>query len=190
MADTHYVGVLYAIALAINNFMHAAPGFPGFLVYIALASIPMTLLHELGHAMAARQRLQTPVGISVGSAVKIAEIRLGEVKASIHAFERPDRLAGVATFDATGATAADIAWIAIAGPIASLVGLLCAIPLYNAVPDTGLVHGILWATVATSTFAVIVNLIPFEVQERRGQVPKRTDGKLVLSALKVARRAG
>jgi hypothetical protein len=182
------VGVLHAIALAINNFMKAGPVFPTVFVYIALASIPVTLMHELGHAMVARSRLRTEVRISVGSAIKVAELRLGEITASIHAFGRPDRVGGSATFDAAHATATDIAWIAIAGPIASVVGLLWAIPLYDAVPRTGVVHGILWAVVLGSVFAVVLNLIPMEVRERRGQIPKRTDGKILVSALRVIRQ--
>jgi len=167
--------------------MKASPGLPASLVYIGLASVPVTLLHELGHALVARARLKTEVRISVGSAVKVAEIRLGEVTASLHAFGRPDRIGGSTTFTANCATATDIAWIAIAGPITSLAGLLWAIPLYDMVPQGGFVRGILWAIVLGSVFAVIINLIPFEVEERRGQIPKRTDGKLLVSALRVIR---
>jgi hypothetical protein len=180
------VGVLHALALTINDFMNASPAFPVGILYLAVACIPVTLLHELGHATVVRHRLGGEVQITVGSAVKIAEFRLGEISASIHAFERPDRVAGIVRFDATSATPADIAWIALGGPIASLIGLLWAIPFYNIVPRAGIVHGIVWGIVLGSLFGVVLNLIPFEIQERRGQARKRTDGRLFLQALSVA----
>jgi hypothetical protein len=182
------VGVLRALALTINNFMNAGPAFPAGLIYIAFATLPLTLVHELGHALVARERLRTSVSITVGSAVKVAEVRLGEISASIHAVARPDRVAGSAMFDARDTTASDVAWIAIAGPIASLIGLIWATVLYSALPHAGILHDFVWALVLGSALGVIINLIPFEVQERRDQPPRRTDGKLLLSALRVVRQ--
>ena len=46
----------------------------------------------------------------------------------------------------------------------------------------GIVHDLLWAATADSVFAVLLNLIPFGFQERRGGPTLHTDGRVALDA--------
>jgi hypothetical protein len=178
--------LLYSLADAILRFMDAAPPMPIDFVCIAVAAVPVTLLHELGHAVAARDRLGGDVQVSVGSTGKIAEMHLGKIAASINLLSNPARVAGSASFDATRASAHDVLWIALAGPLASLAAAVPTAVLYAAAPSSGFVHGFLWAALGGGVFGVL-NLVPFEFQERRGGPRLRTDGRLALDALKVAR---
>lgn len=177
---------LYRSAAAITTFMNSAPGFPQSLLYIALGAIPVTLLHELGHAAAARHLLGTTVSVAVGSAGKLAAFELRQISVSLDAFGSPLRVSGSATFDASRARALDILLIALAGPAASAVGVVISLAMLHASPTTGFVHHLIWATTLGGTFAVL-NLIPFEYQERRDSPPLQTDGRLALDAARTLR---
>jgi len=186
-ADYEDVDLLYGLADAVVRFMDSGPSFPVVLLYIGIAAIPVALLHELGHAVVARRRLDTEVEVTVGTVGRIAEVRLGEIKASVSAVGTPGRPAGSAEFDSSQATAQDILWIALAGPLASLVGAALSVVLFSTGPADGPVHDLLWATVAGGVFGVLLNIVPFEFQERRHGPVLRTDGRLALDALRVAR---
>jgi hypothetical protein len=178
------VDPLYDLADIVYRFMESGPGFPVGLLYILLAAIPVTLLHELGHAVAARRLLGGEVRVSVGSAGKLAEMRLGQVALSINALSQPGKVAGVAEFDDTRATARDVLLIALAGPAASLVGtVLTAWALAST--SAGVGHDLLWGVTLGGAFAVL-NLVPLTLKERGG-ASVRTDGRLALDALRVAR---
>ena len=168
-------------AQAIVNFMNSAPAFPQAIVFIALGAIPVTLLHELGHALAARRLLGTPVAVAVGSVGKLAELELGRIIVSLNALGSPGRVDGSATFDASRARAFDILLIALAGPAASAIGLIVSLELLWASAATGVVHSLLWAITLGGVFAVL-NLIPFAFEEQRGGPSLKTDGRLALDA--------
>jgi hypothetical protein len=120
------VDLLYGIADAIYSFMESGPPMPAAFLYIAVGSVPVTLLPELGHAFAARRVLGSEVEVSVGNAGKIAQVRLGQIDATINVASHPGRAAGIATFEASRATAEQVLWIALAGPLASLAGVVLA----------------------------------------------------------------
>jgi hypothetical protein len=175
---------LYGPAAAVVAFMDAGPGFPQMLLYIILAAIPVTLLHELGHALAARQLLGTPVSVAVGSVGPLAQLELGKISVSLNALGSPARVAGSATFDASRARAFDILLIALAGPAASAIGLVICLALLRSSPTTGALHDLLWTCTLGSVFAVL-NLIPFTYRERRDGPRLQTDGRLALDAARV-----
>lgn len=177
---------LYGAAAAMTDFMNSGPAFPGALLYIAIGAIPVTLIHELGHAIAARHLLDTPVSVAIGSIGKVARLRLGEISMSINAIGSPAGVAGSAEFDATNAYARDILWIALAGPAASAVGFMVSVGALAATPAGGLLHGFFWATVLGGAFGVL-NLIPFSYQDRRGGPTHQTDGRLALDAARTLR---
>ena len=177
---------LYSIADAIARFMESNPGFPIALLYIAIAALPVTLLHELGHAVAARRLLGGDVDVSVGSTGKVAQMQLGQIALAINAFSHPGRASGAAEFDASRATARDILLIALAGPAASLAGTVLTAWALSAASPSGALHNLLWAATAGGVFGVL-NLVPLSYQEGREGPSVRTDGRLALDALRVAR---
>jgi hypothetical protein len=180
------VDALYFIAEAMVRFMESSPPFPIGLLYIAIASMGVTLLHELGHAAAARRLIGGEVWVSVGSVGKLAELRLGQITVAINAVEHPGHGSGVAEFDASRATARDVVLIALAGPAASLVGTVLTAWALSAAPPSGVFHNLLWAATLGGVFGVL-NIVPLTVHERRGGPAFRTDGGLALDALRVAR---
>jgi hypothetical protein len=173
------------LAWDFDHFMKSAPLLPITLIWLAVAAIPVTLLHEWGHALAARRLLGGEVKVSVGNAGRVAEIRLGQIATSINACSSPTRFAGQATFDGSHATARDVVRIALAGPLASLFRFLAVLPLYSATAPGTVAHGFLWALVFESAFGVLLNLIPFTIQNGRGSPKRRSDGGLAFDALKV-----
>ena len=177
---------LYNLADVILRFLNSSPGLPISLVYLAIAAIPVTLLHELGHAVTARRLLGGDVAISVGTVGQLAEMRLGQIALSINALSHPGSASGVAEFDDSRATARDILLIALAGPAASLVGTAFTAWALSAASPSGALHGLLWAATLAGAFGVL-NLVPLTIQDRRDGPSTRTDGRLALDALRVAR---
>jgi hypothetical protein len=177
---------LYGPVAAFTMYMDEGPGLLPALVYLAIAAIPVTLLHEFGHAIVALRLLGTPVGVVVGSFGKLAQVRLGQITMSLNAVGSPASVAGSTTFDASRAEARDILCIAVAGPAASLLGLLASIALLAAAPEQGVAHDLVWAAILGNLFAVL-NLIPLELQERADGPRLHTDGRLALDAARTLR---
>ena len=174
--------LLYALAAAILGFMATGPPLVWSFVAIAIAGIPVILLHELGHAIAARRLLDGDVEVVVGTTGKLAELRLGRVLATINVLSHPAGPAGTVGFDDARATARDVLWIALAGPLASLLGFVATAMVLSAVPMQGVVHDLVWAAVVVNVFGVL-NLIPIELRDGGGSV-SRSDGRLALDALR------
>lgn len=174
------------LVLAFVTFVRVSPSLPAALACLAVASIPATILHELGHGVIARRLLGGEVQITVGTAGRIADVRLGQIAMSVNALGHPARGAGYASFSASRASARDVVMIALAGPAASLVG--CALTGWAlfASPSTGIVHNLLWGATAAGAFCVL-NIVPFEFQEHRGGPRLRSDGLVALRAARIAR---
>ena len=177
--------VLYWLAQVVFDFMNGAPSLPLDLVYLLVIGTPIILLHELGHALVAVRRLGTDVEVTVGNAAELAQMRLGQVNAAIFALPNPLAPAGTASFDGSLATARDVLWIALAGPVVSLIGLVLAVLCFSAAPADGFLHDVLWAAVFTSMYGPL-NLIPFKFSgDGEGQFA--SDGRMALDALRVIR---
>ena len=93
----------------------------------------------------------------------------------------------VAEFDATRATARDVLLIALAGPAASLAGAVTTGWALSAGSPSGVLRGLLWAATLGGVFATVLNLIPFRFREGRDEPTLRTDGRVALDALRIAR---
>ena len=178
--------LLYSIAQALYDFINSGPGLLAFFVYLVLAGCPLVLLHEYGHAIVAVLRLETDVEVAVGDVVKLAEFRLGQVNASVHALQGVTGIAGSANFDASRARAEDVLWIALAGPFVSAICLALTIVCYSIAPSDGFLHDLLWVAVVVNLYGVL-NLIPFKLQDRRSSPAEPSDGQLALDALRVIR---
>jgi Zn-dependent protease len=157
--------------------------------FILGASVPVTCLHELGHALVAQRRLGGEVAISVGTAGKVAELRLAQIKVSVNALFDPARAGGYATFDAQRATARDVLAIALAGPLVSLIGTVVTAWLLSEAPSSGALHDLLWALTFNGASFAVFNLVPFKVQGRGKARPTYSDGLLALDALRLMRGA-
>jgi hypothetical protein len=178
-------GVLEALVAAVVRFMNAMPAMPAMLLATVVVAFPATLVHELGHALVARRRLDTEVKVQVGTSGRIATVRLGRIGAEIHALGMPGRAAGRAVFDGSAATVLDAVLIALAGPAASLIGFVICAFAWSATSD-GIVGDLLWAATLECAFGSLVNLVPMSVHEHGGRV-LRTDGRAVLDAMRIAR---
>ena len=82
-----------------------------------------------------------------------------------------------------------VVWIALAGPAASLCGLCVTASLFSTAAGAGVVHGLLWAATLTGVGAVVLNLVPFELRDRDGLTTFRSDGRVLLDALRALRLA-
>ena len=178
--------LLYAIAEALFNFINSGPALFTSALYLLPAGLPLILLHELGHAVVAARRLGGDVEVTVGNAVRLAQFRLGHVNASLHALQSPLGTVGSVSFDVSRARAKDVLWIAVAGPLASLIGFVGVLTAYSIAPGDGVLHDLLWAAVWASLYGVL-NLIPFRLQELGQSSPQPSDGWLARDALRVIR---
>ena len=187
-ADRRHVDALYGLAAAWTHFLDAGPDVPGFCVCMVLAGVPVTLVHELGHALMARRTVGGNVLVLVGTAGKLASVRLGRITMNINAFARPGGVAGLAAFDGSRATARDVVLISLAGPAASFAGFVVSAMAYAAAPATGALHSLLWTLTFAGLCTSLFNLVPLKLQNRRGAPAIRTDGRLALDAARIARR--
>lgn len=177
------MGLVYDLADAVARFMTASPGIPLVFLYVAIASGPVVLIHELGHAIAARVLVDADVELSVGSTGRIAELRLGRITARINALSLRGS-PGEVTFGDARATAQDVLLVALAGPLASLGGTVVCALLLSAAPNSGIVHDLLWSAVACGVVGVVLNLLPLTLQNSSGAM--RSDGRVALDALRLA----
>jgi hypothetical protein len=167
--------------------VHPGGDVPTLFAYVLALSLPMTCLHELGHALAAARRLGDPVHISVGGTRRLLRIRFRRLTMAVNALPYRASLGGYDSIDASRASARDLLLVALAGPLASLTGFLAAAIALSSVSTSGSWHDLLWAAAVTN-LAACVSIVPLELRERRGGPRLRTDGRLVLDAVR-ARRA-
>ncbi len=186
-ADTIRVGVLTWVAQTLNGFFESAPPIPVVVVAAFVVEPLLVLVHELGHALAARALLDTDVVVAVGSKGTLLDRHIGRVHLYVNAFGGVAGASGVAGFDWRGATARDVVLITLAGPVASLAGALLAAWLLGIAPAHGVVHALLWAATFGGVLGAL-NALPFRFQQRRGDPVHRSDGRLALEAFTASRR--
>lgn len=162
-------------------FMQSMPSMGLWLVCSALVAWPLLLVHEMGHAWAARRFVGGDVEVTLGAGHLLAEAQLGAVKLRLGLpVER-----GSATFDGH-VTARDALLIALAGPLASAAGLVVCAVLYAAGPHDGFIGGLSWSATLGSLFGVL-NLVPLTLVEGSGGRTTRSDGAIALDALRAMR---
>ena len=176
---------LYTILKPFHDFMMSAPGFPWFLLYFALAFIPACLVHELGHGIAACRLIPGAVKIVVGAGPTLAAFRIGRLRVDLHLWPSLKKVDGYTLYDTSKATLGAVFLIAIAGPIASLIGGVGSALLFSAAPDSGVLHDFLWAVTFDGFGAVVLCGLPYTLEDPDGRTYP-TDGRIALDVLKAA----
>jgi hypothetical protein len=172
---------VYEVATRFADFMNGSPGFIWIAVISAALAAPLTMLHELGHAVVARRLLPGPVLVNVGHGDSRWEFALCGIDfrvAPVNPFALP---AGFCAYDGSSAGARDEVAVALAGPAATLGGL--ALTLAALGRTGGVLHTVAWVAVLGEAMALCVCLAPIALTDRNGRA-WRSDGRLALDALR------
>jgi hypothetical protein len=172
---------MYEVAARFADFMNDGPGLIWMAVVSGVLAVPLTLMHEIGHAVAARKLLRGSVLVHVGHGHARWEFSACGVEfrvALVHPFAVP---AGFCEYDGAGARARDEVAVALAGPAVTLLGL--ALSLVALAHVDGLVRAVVWVAVIAQAFALVICLLPLTMTDRRGRA-WRSDGRLALDALR------
>ena len=147
-----------------------------------LSLFPLVLVHEIGHALVALNRVAGPVVVQVGRTRPLMAFGLGRVAFRLDPVIPRDSPVGGLCLHQPARTRADVAAIALGGPVASaLVGVFAAIVANSAGP--GSTTGAVFAIVAAISAVIVVwNLAPTtkSVDGRR----IRSDGGIVVDAIR------
>jgi hypothetical protein len=180
------MATLHALAEGLEWFVRASPPAPGLFLYLAAAAIPVMLVHELGHTLVAVRRIGAPVSASGGSTRQLVRIRLRRLSFMVNELGRRADHERSASLSAARTSARDVALIALAGPLTSLVCLLAAEAGLWASHESGFLHNVFWAIAVVSVLGVF-SILPLELQERPGGRRVRTDGRVALYAARAVR---
>jgi hypothetical protein len=140
----------------------------------------LTLVHELGHAIAVRLRGLPLKSIVVGDSNDLT-LRVGAVTVQLGRALDDGDVGGYVLFEATRASARDVMLVALAGPFANLAvaSIFAALALAGA--TGGALDGCLWPLSVVSVAIAVGNLIP---RGRPGSSDPLSDGRLVQLAWK------
>jgi hypothetical protein len=164
--------------------MQSGPPLVQWVVALYLVVPAVTLLHEAGHAVAARLRLPGRVRIRLGREPARRVATVGGVEVHVGTLLQPIGITGVCEYEATGMTAADAVVIALAGPAATAVGLLVSIRLLGGVAPGTFPHALVWQATMAQGFSLVLTLLPVRYSERRGSPRFSSDGAVVLDAFR------
>jgi hypothetical protein len=157
--------------------MDSGPGLWSWAFALVVVAMPVTVLHELGHALAARWRLHGPVRVAIGApALRVRFSALG-IDFAVAPIASPIGQAGSCSYDGWP-TAADTLVVALAGPAATAIGFVVA--LLALPPTKGAVHDLVWMAAMMQGVALVLCLVPFTLTPPG--LPN--DGKLALDALR------
>jgi Zn-dependent protease len=150
---------------------------------------PVTLWHEIGHAVAARRRVPGRVAIFVGIAPRRWRFALGGIEFAVSPLTAPLGPAGECVYEGWP-TAGDAAVIAAAGPAATAAGLAVTLAAIKLAPGA-IPPPVVAGSVLIQAFALVFNLVPLTYTHRGRAYP--TDGRKLLDALRsrrsISRRA-
>ena len=165
-----------------DHFMRSGPPLALWIVTLFLVVPPVTLLHEAGHALAARLRLTGRVRIRLGREPARPLCTVAGVEIHLGNLLQPFGITGVCEYEGAGVTAADAFAIALAGPVATAVGLTAAIALLGFVPPQTFAHALVWQATMAQGVSLILTLTPLTVSHR-GR-PQASDGAIAIDAVR------
>jgi hypothetical protein len=166
---------------AFQHFMDSGPGLWAWLFTLAVAAPVVTLLHEIGHAAAARKLTSGAVEVVVGDErAPGVRFEAAGIRFFVSPLVQPVGRAGFCRYHGPG-SATDAAAIALAGPAATLAGLGVAL---LALPQThGIVRELVWTAVMLQAAGTILSLVPITLTTRAGR-KDLNDAMIALHALR------
>lgn len=180
------MSALNGLGGAIRHFIDSGPAAPALFGYLAALALPAALLHELGHALLAARSAGDPVRIWLGGTRHVLRVRLRRLRLTVSLLTQQPSSAGASSFDAACTSARELILIALGGPVASLAGLAVAACGLASTSGHGVLHNLLWAATVTGFFAAL-GAVPLEIRARTGGARLRTDGRVVLDAVRAQR---
>lgn len=177
------MGIVYGLLTLLAGFMESGPWTIPGLVLIAVMGLPNVVVHELGHAVAARRLLRCPVAVVVGAGPTLFNLRLGAISMQINL--RPSRGFAMPIQPSNkNVRLGHLVTVILAGPVASLAyGIVAAVLLGRTAPGSA-AHAVLWTMAFLGVYTGLSNLIPFQLEDRLGG-RHRSDGALVRRLLHV-----
>jgi hypothetical protein len=169
-----------------NDFMNTGPGLVMWLLTLAIVAPIATLFHELGHAIAARSRLEGPVRIRVGGDPPFWQFAVAGLHVRVRPIFMPFGVTGACEFDASALRAADAVVVSLAGPAASLLGAVVSAIAFGWTAQGTFLHAILWQSAVLQGLSVVLCIVPFTLTDGGGV--HRTDGWVALDAIRRSRR--
>jgi hypothetical protein len=149
---------------------------------LVLVTPVATLLHEIGHACAARARLNGAVGIRVGNGPPRWQFSLAGVDVGLRPVVVPFGVTGACEYDAGDCRASDAAVIALAGPLASLIGATASYVAWSHTDPRSLLGAALWQATMLQAGSFVLCLLPLTITQ--GGAVHHMDGKVALDALR------
>jgi hypothetical protein len=182
--------VLYDLAALLERALGGPHFFLAFCVWLPIQTCLTVAVHEAGHALAALARRQPGVEIRMGTGQSVVlEARLQGVKLRL---ANPGFLrvgSGQVRWDAERTTVLDLLVIAVAGPVASLLGGLVCFSLAGQCTWGSELYDFLGLSgFYMIAFGCVLNLLPFTLSEgtrRHPGVAMRTDGGIILDLLRL-----
>jgi hypothetical protein len=175
--------VMDAVLRALNDALNT-PYAGLWLFLVGFATItPAVLVHEVGHAIAARLLLPGRVWVNVGRPRGRAfRFSVGDVEFRVGAPQLAFEMAGACFYDPTGLTRRRAAAIALAGPAATLALLVGSAWLASLAEGT--LRFTLVLVAISNAITLGISLLPVELTRRRGERGFKTDGRRALDALR------
>jgi hypothetical protein len=173
--------MLRRVVQHIVDFMDDMPPLPLVFLYAAVVGPLLALIHEMGHAGLALWRTNGPVVVVIAAKRRLFALRSGRFHVEANQLVQ---CGGLCAYDPSDASRLDHAAIALAGPLASLLGAAVTAVLWA--HTGGALHGLLSVATFGGILAGIVNALPLTYQaRRRADAPRvRLDGLQALDALR------
>ena len=161
--------------------MSSGPALWWYVAGLLVVVPPIVLVHELGHAVAARTLLPGRVLVHVGTLRRGLYFRTAGIEFLLTPVVVPFGRGGTCLYEGRP-NRREAAVIALSGPAATLLGFLATMPLLARAG--GPVHSLVWITVLAQGGTGLLNLIPFTLCDGRGRTTFVSDGMSALRALR------
>lgn len=173
----------------VYDFLNEQPGLVAYVALTVLLSVPLLLIHELGHAAAAKLLGARDVFVLAGGASPGVERNIAGIPTRVTPAARPWRFDGLMTFDPTGISHFGVTLIALAGPLASFAAAALTGLLMGERNPGSLLDDALAVATLNGCLGGIVSLLPITVTDSvdPARPALALDGRVALDAFRMAR---